>query len=401
MPIYECRAVDRQGRTSSFVREAASEEALLRALSREDLSPLAIHPGVDGAAVTPARRRFSRAAVLEFTDSVGLLLSSGLTFKDALEVAQGIFLKGEIAAMVAHLLGQIQKGRAVADAIAGLGSALPPVYRGFIRIGERTGSLEEAFKQLAAYLGEDRKLRDKIAGSLTYPALVLGVAVVGITGIVVFLLPRIRELFDQLGTAMPARLGSLVTVVRAASIALGALAAGAAAAALVLAVLRRSRARLAETLDRAALKLPLIGRMRFLREMLNLLFALEMLTAGGFTVEDALAQAGEVVGNRAFRAALARVREAIVRGESLSGAFLADPVFTPRVGRWIAVGERIGQVEQVFGQLRRHYQGEVEKWSTRFMNLVEPVLILGVGVVILVIILVVVVPIFSLYEGLG
>ena len=339
--------------------------------------------------------------MLEFTNSIGLLLSSGLTFKDALEVAQGVFLKGEINAMVVHLIGQIRKGGAVADAVAGLGAGLPPVYRGFIRIGERTGSLDDAFKQLAVYLGEDRKLRDKIAGSLTYPVLVLGVAVVGIAGIVAFVLPRIRLMFAQMGTALPARLDSMITAVRGAGIAVGVAAIAAIAAAVFLSAARRSRMHLAETLDGLVLRLPLVGRMRFLREMLNLLFALEMLTAGGFTVEDALAQAVEVVDNRALRAALKRVREAIVRGENLSAAFLADPVFTPRVGRWIAVGERIGQVEQVFGQLRRHYQGEIEKWSTRFMNLVEPVLILTVGVVIFVVIIVIVMPIFSIYEGLG
>ena len=188
---------------------------------------------------------------------------------------------------------------------------------------------------------------------------------------------------------------------RAGSIVVGAIVLAAISAMVFLTVARRSSTRLAEILDRVVLRLPLIGRMRFLREMLNLLFALEMLTAGGFTVEDALSQAGDVVGNRAIRAALARVREAIVRGENLSAAFLVNPVFTPRVGRWIAVGERIGQVEQVFGQLRHHYQGEIEKWSTRFMNLVEPVLILTVGVVIFVVIIVIVMPIFSIYEGLG
>jgi len=401
MPIYECRAVDRRGRTATFVREAVSEEILLRELNREELSPLAIRPAAEGEAAPAARRRFSRAAVLEFTSSIGLLLSSGLTFKDALEVAQGIFPKGEINAMVVHLLGQIRKGGAVADAVEGLGTGLPPIYRGFIRIGERTGSLDDAFKQLSAYLGEDRKLRDKIAGSLTYPALVLGVAIVGIAGIVTFVLPRIRLLFGQLGTALPGRLDAMIGVVRAGGIAIGAIAVAAVAAAVFLSAARRSGMRLAETLDALVLRLPLIGRMRFLREMLNLLFALEMLTAGGFTVEDALAEAGEVVGNRALRAALARVREAIVRGENLSAAFLANPVFTPRIGRWIAVGERIGQVEQVFGQLRRHYQGEIEKWSTGFMNLVEPVLILTVGVIIFVIVIVVVMPIFSIYEGLG
>jgi len=401
MPTFECRTVDRAGRTSTFVREAASEEILLRELVREELSPIAIRPAGRGEAAAPARRKFSGAAVIEFTSSVGLLLSSGLTFRDALEVAQSIFPKGEINAIVAHLLGQIRKGGTIADAVAGLGAGLPAIYRGFIRIGERTGSLEGAFQQLAAYLGENRKLRDKLAGSLTYPVLVLGVAVVGIAGIVAFVLPRIRLLFDQLGAALPARIEAMLALVRAGGIVLGAIVLVAVAGALTLSLARRSRTRLAEILDLAVLRLPLVGRMRFLREMLTLLSALEMLTAGGFTVEDALAQAGEVVGNRALRAALARVRDAIVRGENLSAAFLANPVFTPRVGRWIAVGERIGQVDQVFGQLRRHYQDEIERWTARFMNLVEPVLILTVGVLIFVIIVVVVVPIFSIYEGLG
>lgn len=401
MPAFECRTVDRKGRTSTFVREAVSEEILLRELAREELSPIAVRPAARAEAAAPSRRKFSRAAVIEFTSSVSLLLSSGLTFRDALEVAQSIFAKGEINAIVVHLLGQIRKGGAIADAVAGLGTGLPSIYRGFIRIGERTGSLEDAFKQLAAYLGEDRKLRNKLAGSLTYPALVLGVAVVGIAGIVAFVLPRIRLLFDQLGAALPARIDSMLAIVRAGGIALGVIVLAAVAGAAILSLARRSRTRLAEIMDGVVLRLPLVGRMQFLREMLTLLSALEMLTAGGFTVEDALAQAGDVVGNRALRAALARVRDAIVGGENLSAAFLANPVFTARVGRWIAVGERIGQVDQVFGQLRRHYQDEIEKWSARFMNLVEPVLILTVGVLIFVIIIVVVMPIFSIYEGLG
>lgn len=401
MPLYECRVVDARGRTTVLVREAGSEDVLLRELNRDGLSPLAMRPAGESPAAPRARRRFSPAGVLEFTDAIGLLLASGLTFKDALEVAQGIYLKGEVNAMVAHLLGQIRKGGSVADAVAGLGAGLPPIYRGFIRIGERTGSLDEAFRHLATYLGEDQRLRGKIAGSLTYPVLVLAVAVVGIAGIVTFVMPRVRLLFEQLGTALPARLASMLTVVRVGGVALGVFAAAAIVAALVLRVARRSNTRLAAALDRAVLRLPLVGRMRFLREMLSTLFAMEMLTAGGFTVEDALAQSADVTANRAFRASLAGAREAILRGENLSAAFLADDVFPARVGHWISVGERVGQVEQVFGQLRRYYQAEVEKWSTRFMNLVEPVLILTVGVIIFVVIVVIVMPIFSIYEGLG
>ncbi len=132
--------------------------------------------------------------------------------------------------------------------------------------------------------------------------------------------------------------------------------------------LRRSNPRLALALDRLVLRLPIYGRMKYLREILNLLFALEMLTAGGFSVEDALSEAAKVTSNQAFRDGLNVARDSIVRGENLSAAFLGNPVFSSRIGRWVAVGEKAGQVEQVFGQLRRYYQAEIEKWSSRFMR---------------------------------
>lgn len=400
MPIYNCRVVDARGRTSSFVREAASEEVLIRELNKEDIFPLEVRRAEEAPRQAARRRRFSRAAVIEFTETVSVLLASGLTFRDALEVAQTIFLKGEINRMVAHLLEQIRKGASVTDAVAGLGEGLPPLYRGFIRIGEKIGSLEEAFKQLAAYLGEDRKVRDKLASSLIYPIMVLGVAFVGIAGIVIFVLPRIQAMFQQLGAALPARLSSALGLFRGAVLGGGLLLAGALAAVLVLSALRRSNPALALALDRLVLRLPVYGRVRYLREILNLLFALEMLTAGGFSVEDALGESAEVTGNQAFRAALTKARESIVGGENLSAAFLGSPVFSSRIGRWVAVGERAGQVEQVFGQLRRYYQVEIEKWSSRFMNLVEPILILGVGLVIFLIIIFFIMPIFSIYEGI-
>jgi type II secretory pathway component PulF len=400
MPIYNCRVVDTRGRTSSFVREAASEEVLIRELNKEDIFPLEVRQAGEAPKQAARRRRFSRAAVIEFTETVSVLLASGLTFRDALEVAQTIFLKGEINRMVAHLLEQIRKGASVTDAVAGLGEGLPPLYRGFIRIGEKIGSLEEAFKQLAAYLGEDRKVRDKLASSLIYPIMVLGVAFVGIAGIVIFVLPRIQAMFQQLGAALPARLSSALGLFRGGVFGGGLLLAGALAAVLVLSALRRNNPALALALDRLVLRLPVYGRVRYLREILNLLFALEMLTAGGFSVEDALGESAEVTGNQAFRAALAKARESIVGGENLSAAFLGSPVFSSRIGRWVAVGERAGQVEQVFGQLRRYYQVEIEKWSSRFMNLVEPILILGVGLVIFLVIIFFIMPIFSIYEGI-
>jgi len=399
MPIYRCRVVDARGRTASFVREAAAEEVLIRELNQEQIHPLEVRLAEEAPSKGARRRRLSRAAVLEFTQTVSVLLASGLTFRDSLEVAQGIFLKGEVNRMVAHLLQQIRKGASVSEAIGGLGAGLPPVYRGFLRVGEKVGSLEEAFRRLAAYLAEDGRPRDKLSASLLYPLLVLSVAAVGVTGIVVFVLPRLQAVFLQLGLDLPARLASLPELLRWTLLSGAALAAAALAAGWILSVRRRTRPALALSLDRLALRLPIYGRWKGLREMLNLLFAMESLGAGGFSGEDALAEAAGLTGNQALRGGLEAAREGGVRGENLSALLLDNPLFPARIGRWGGVGERAGQVEPVFAQLRQHYQAEIEKWCARFTALVEPVLILGVGLIIFLIVVFFITPIFSIYEG--
>ncbi len=405
MAIYWCKVLDREGRRRDLTREAASEEILLRELNRENIYPVEVRevpeaPGRGRGGRPFSRRRYSSGAVQEFTATMAMLLSSGLTFRDALELAQTIFLKGEINEMIVRLLEEIEKGRSVHAALDRLESGFPPIFRGFVRIGERIGSLDGAFQRLSEYLGEQRRLREKLVGSMIYPLMVLGVAVVGITGITAFVLPRIRQMFEELGSALPARLQAVAGMVETLQVLAAAAAGAALAAALAVALLRRGSEAFAESLDRWALKVPLWGRLRYLREILNLTFAVETLTGGGFPVEDALQEAGSVVQNRAVRAGIRAAWEKVLKGQDLSRAFLDNPIFPKRVGRWIAVGERSGQVAPVFAQLHRYYQGEVERWSSRFMTLVEPVLIVLVGVIVFLFILFFITPIFSIYEGL-
>jgi general secretion pathway protein F len=400
MPVYSCRVADKRGRTSSLLREAPSEEVLIRALNKEELYPLDVHPAAAAGAASRRQRKYSRAGVLEFTSGISLLLSSGLTFRDALEVAQTIFLRGDASRLVVRLLEAIRKGRSVSDVLDGLGGALPSAMRGIIRTGERIGSLESAFQRLSEHLDEEKKIHDRLIGSLLYPVLVLAVAVVGITGIIVFVLPRMQEILAEIGAGLPERIQFAVRLFRGGLAAAAVLAGALSAAGALLWLLRRRSEAAARRLDQLLLRVPVVGRIRYLRDILNLLFTLEALTSGGFPVEDALEQAAATAGNRAFRAGLLECRARVLKGENLSTAFLQTPVFSERIGRWVAVGERSGHIEQVFAQLRRYYQGEIGKWSARFMSLIEPALILLVGAVILALILFFVTPIFSIYKGL-
>ncbi len=400
MPVFFCRVVTKEGRTTALIREAPSEEILIRELSRDAIYPVKVLEARETALRIARGKRFSRAAVLEFTNTIALLLSSGLTFKDSLEIAQTIFLKGRVNEIVVCLLEEIQKGRSVYQALSDFGSSFPPIFKGFTKIGEKIGSLEGTFKQLSEYLREEKKIKDKLASSLIYPVLVLSVAVIGITGVVIFVFPRIKEMFYQLGALLPQRLESMLRLLNN-SIVVGAVLIGVLAIGIVLVLLiKRRNTAFSEKIDRLLLKLPVVGRLRYLKEVLNLLFTMETLTEGGFTIEEALTECEKVISNRAIRSGILQARESIMKGENLSRAFLASSIFPERLGRWIAIGERSGQIEQVFTQLRHYYQGEIEKWSSRFMNLIEPILILIVGIIIFIIIYFFITPIFSIYEGL-
>ncbi len=400
MPVFFCRVITKKGRIGTLTRESPSEEILIRELNREAIFPVKVQEARQNALKITRKKRFSPAIILEFTNTIALLISSGLTFKDSLEIAQTIFLKGRVNEIIVYLLEEIRKGRSVYQALDDFGSGFPPVFKGFIKIGEKIGSLEGAFKQLSEYLTEEKKIKDKLTSSLIYPVMVLSVAVIGITGIVVFVFPRIKEMFSQLGADLPQRLESMIKLLNNSIIIAAILISFFAISYLLLFIMKKNNRALSNKLDRLLLKLPLIGRLKYLTEVLNFLFTMETLTGGGFTVEDALLESGKVVGNHAFRSGILQARESIIKGENLSKAFLENSIFSERLGRWIAVGERSGQIEQVFAQLRRYYQGEIEKWSSNFMNLIEPIIILMVGIIIFVIIFFFITPIFSIYEGL-
>ncbi len=401
MPVYQCRVVDARGRSSEMVREAASEDALLRQLAGDSLSPISIRPAADGGAAAPRRRRrYSSRSVQELSGAMALLLASGLTLRDALTIAQTVYPGGEVNRMVVSLLEELERGSSVIDAMQRLAGSFPALFAGFVRIGERVGSLEGSFRRLAEYMGRQKRLRDRITSALLYPAVVLVVAFCGIAGITFFVLPKAQDLFRELGTAIPSTIADRARLFRGLLAALFSVLATAVLAIPVLAAARARSEAVASALDRAALRIPGIGSIIRHNESLTFVFAMETLVAGGFAVEEAMSEAAAVVGNRWLRGGILRARERVLKGEPLARAFEAETELPERLVRWVGISERTGAVQEVFHQLRLYYEAETEKWSERLMNLAEPVLILAVGAMIIALVLVFVVPLFSLYGSL-
>ncbi len=398
MPYFSGKAINAQGEMIRFNREAESRERLFLDLRSSGLAPIKVRT-VSGGSLQK-KNRVPFRVVMDLTETMGHLLTSGLSLKDALAIALTIFRKGPIRRIISELAMRIEKGSSLYQALEDSEMVFPSIYRGLIKIGEKIGSLENIFERLTIYLRERKQFREKIVNALTYPMVILGIAVVGIGLLGLFIAPKIEEIYLQFGVGMPEemsfRLGLLRSTLIVAALAVLALV----LSGLLFRSIRRGSESLMERWDRFVLVFPVLGKIRMFRESLNFLFAMEILTESGYPVEDALSEAYFAVENRALRRNIRLIGAKIRRGNLLSQAFLQDSLFPERIGQWLVIGERSGRVETVFRQLRRYYQEEIDKWSARVMTVVEPVFMILVGIIIVVFLLIFVLPVFTIYRDL-
>jgi type II secretory pathway component PulF len=395
MPRYLCELVDADGRLVEASRQAESEEAAVALFSRGERYLVSVRelPGAE-----PRRRCLAKPEeIRELTGMLGALLESGLSLKDSLSIAAGAAPPGSgTKRALDALLESVEKGTSLSGALECCGG-FPGFYRGMIGIGERIGSVERVLPRLHSWLTERKAMRDKIAGALVYPSLVCALAVLGAACAIVFLLPRLLEIFSQLGGAAAVQARSCASSMSRALYLILAVVVGIPSLVLAISVARRRDEAFAAKVDAFALRLPVAGPFIVACETLGFAYAMEALAGGGLSVEAALGETAGIVGNRAFRAAVLRCREDALKGETLSRAAAKRPELPSRVAQWLAIGERSGQVELVFGQLRRYYQAETERMSSRFMSLIEPAFTVLVGALVLAIVLSFVVPLFSMY----
>jgi type II secretory pathway component PulF len=398
MPQYRCVVVDAAGGKRELIRAASSPCEAAMSFSTGNLFLLSIEP-FEKRTASSRGISISAAALGEFTEMTALLLESGMGLREALGIEADI--AGEkIRSLSAELLSEIDKGDSLSAAFDRRPASFSPLYRGMVRIGERVGSLQTVIPQLASWLKDRRAFRDKLSGALAYPLLVLVVALLGTAGMAFFLLPRLQGFFQELGESGATDLQDRVRFASRFFRGLAAAFIAGAAAFIALWAARKREGVAAVSIDRAVLSLPVVGRFVKDWETLNFAFAMEILTRGGVPMESALMEAARTSENAAFRAAILSARKDLVKGGSLSAALGARKEIPAYVTRWIGAGERSGQPDRVFAQVRFYFQAEIDRGVSRFTTLLEPALIVLVGGVVLFLVVSFVLPLFSLYGSL-
>ncbi len=403
MSHFRYKAVDRSGKLVESSVEQASVAAVADWLAREGMTALSIVP-VAGRSVEQtsgtARRGGGkqRDRVLHFTRELSVMLSSGLPLDRSLGILDELS-DPATREMVQALRTEVRKGRGLADAFA-MRPEFTPFYISMIRAGEAGGSLEGALIRMTEYLERAKALRQMIASAMTYPLILLSVAILSLVFLLAYVVPSFADLFTDMGGSLPAPTRVVMALGEFMAnwwyVVLGAMVGG---HALVRQMLRKESVKAA--LDLRVLRWPLIGELVRNLETSRFSRTLGVLLQGGVPLVGALAIARETIGNRVLKGHIDVAVAELKEGKSLSASLLSSANFPPLAVHMMQVGEETGRLEEMLLKVAGIYEDEVSAVTKRLLALLEPVLILTLGVLIAGIIVSILLGILGVNELIG
>lgn len=402
MAGFEYLALDGTGREVKGVIEGDTDRQARQILRERGLTPLEVgliesQEPAGRARSFSWRRGLSRNDLALLTRQFATLARAGLPLEQCLNVLieqnESVSVRNVLAAVRARVL----EGQSLARSLAGVPRAFPDIYRAMVEAGEQSGRLAEVLERLADYTEQREVLHQKVALAFVYPVIVSVVAL-GVVGLLlVYVVPQVTRVFVNLGQALPWPTRLLIgmsDVVRA-----GGLLWPAAFAALAIAVplaLRNPGLRYAWHLR--LLGMPLVGRL--VRGVNAARFAdtLGILTASGVPLLPALQSAVTVMSNLPMRSAVEDAVRRVSEGGGLAHALGRARIFPPLVIHLIASGEASGKLDTMLARAAEAQAREMENWLRWLTALLEPALILAMGMVVLFVVIAILLPIFEMNQ---
>ncbi len=395
---YRCVVSSETGKKSQIIKNACDENELLRSFAGSNMI-LISYRQMDDMGKVNIKTRINEENVLMFTENMASLLSSGLAVQESLSVCADITKKTATEKLCVELSRIVAGGEAFYSALSLFSPSFSALYVSMVKIGEATGSVEKVFQRLAVYLERKKQMRRKIMQTLLYPVMVCVTACAVCVFIVLYVFPRIQDVFEVFAAGDAQINGQVQGIYESLYSALIACVCIAAASVCVVLCCKYNETA-AKIFDRLLLHLPLAGNIVKAFNTNDFAFAMELLSSSGIPTVQALERASEVVRNSAFREGVRTVIGEVSCGKSLSHSCERSGVFPAYVVSWLNIGERTGKVEQVFAQIHRYYEQENTHLMGSMLAAAEPAFILAAGILLLILVSRFVLPVFSLLAGM-
>jgi len=399
MTVYSYEAIDPQGKTRQGVLEADSVKAARSQLRAQQWVPMQVTALGAGASVQsgPRKRVFSPAALAIWTRQLAGLVASGLPLERALTSLAEEAETPAQGELVALLRAEVNAGAPFAKALAQHPRDFSGVYIAVIGAGEQGGQLGQVLERLADDLQEQLTLRAKLLGAALYPAIVSAVALLIVLFLMTYVVPQVANVFASGKRALPLLTQVMIAVsafLRSYGLwLLLALVAGALGLRLAL-----RQPALRERFDAAWLNLPLLGRLARSYNAARFGSTLAMLAGAGVPILKALQAAADTLSNRALQRDVADAIVLVREGAPLASALAQKKRFPPLLAMFARLGEQTGQLPLMLGRAASQLSADVQRRAMQIATLLEPLLIVAMGLVVMLIVLAVLLPIIQLNQ---
>ncbi|MCY4753732.1 type II secretion system F family protein [Pelomonas aquatica] len=392
MAEFRVRYLDAARQPAEKRVQAADVGGVAAALGLSPAALLAVEPVQAAALKSRGGRSFPRR---QFAQQLGVLLRAGIPLLEALQTLQSQDNPPAVATALDGVIARIQLGESFSAALASQPQAFDALFVAVVEASERSGQVEQALFEQASYLAWVEQLRGKLVAAAIYPAMLVTAGTAVVLFLLVFVVPRFAGLLDGVGGELPMASKALIAVGSfSGAHPLGLLLIAAVLVALPVLAWQHG---LREALQSRLWKLPLIGPKLHLLALAQLYRCLAMLLLAGVPVVPALVNARGVAAAH-LRAALDRATEAVRLGERLSACLQREGLATPVSLRMLRVGEHSGELGAMLAQAAGFYDEELSRLSDLVTRLINPALMLIMGLVIGTVVVLMYLPIFQLAD---
>ncbi len=394
--LYAWEGKDRQGKLQKGEMRAGSENIVNAALRRQ------------GILATKIRKRKTRGGrsikskdLTTFTRQMATMLRAGVPLLQSFDIVARSHPNPSMSRLVSEIRNDVETGTSLSAAFRKHPKYFDPLYCNLVEAGEEAGMLELLLDRLATYQEKTLAIRAKIKSALTYPIAVMIVAMIVVSIIMLFVVPTFQDVFRQFGANLPAPTLIVIAIsnffVHYWYILFGTLFIG---GYFLFQSWKRSP-KVQEFVDRTMLRLPVFGQLVLKGTLARWTRTLATMFGAGVPLVEALDSVGGASGNIVFRRATEKIQQDVSTGTSLTLSMQSSGVFPPLVLQMASIGEESGSLDQMLGKAADIYEAEVDELVKSLSSLLEPIIIVILGVIIGGLVVSMYLPIFNLGKVVG
>lgn len=400
MPNFKYKAMNKKGERLEGTYNAISRDEVIEMISSNNYYPLMVEEIREGTKIE--LRLFERVTTKDiaiFCRQFYTMLDAGVSINSAVHILAEQLTNRKLKDALGDMEDQVRKGQTLSESMRKHNKIFPDLLISMIETGEVSGNLDSVLLRMSTHYEKENKINNKVKSAMIYPAVLSVVAIVVVTILLTFVMPTFIDMFTESGVELP--LSTKILLGMSGGLQKHGLLILLAVVTIVILFryyLKTDSGKLFSS--RLKLKIPVIKKLNQKIIVSRFTRTLSTLLSSGVTLVQALEVVSDVVGNKVAEEALSRIREAVIKGEGLSTPISEDKLFPSMLASMVKIGEESGSLDDILNKTADFYDEELEVTVQTTTALLEPLLIVIMGVVMGFIIISIMLPMFNMYGSI-